>query len=456
MDPRESRSAAASGDARPDAGSRVSLRARLAQARWRTDEAFALLEPLGMLARPVAERHRFVFYAGHLEAFDANLIRRDAMGLGPVDPELDALFAFGIDPLDGQEPSDSPADWPDAQRLQRYVAGARAAVDDALLRAPLDGSVPWLEEGWCANVAIEHRLMHAETLAYLLRLVPGSLKRAGDAADDLGSLEAEAPPLHFVEVPAGRVTLGVDRALGRHHGWDNEHDECVAAVDGFRIASRAVTNSEYMRFVQDGGYRDRSLWSDDGWAWIQGSRIEHPACWIRDGARLLWRGTLQDVPLPPSWPVLVGHAEASAYARWAGGRLPTEEQFHRAAFGAPDGSERPFPWGGEPPSPERGVFDFERFEPAPAGSRPAGDSAWGVSDLVGNGWTWTRTALAPFPGFEPLPFYPGYSADFFDGRHFVMKGAGPRTAATFLRRTFRNWFQPHLPHVHGVIRLVED
>jgi ergothioneine biosynthesis protein EgtB len=453
MEARESRVIVASGDARSPAELRASLRARLIDARRRTDEVLACLEPMGMFERPVSERHRFVFYAGHLEAFDANLIGRDAMGNGPVDPELDALFAFGIDPLDGQGPSDTPADWPEPQRLQRYVAAARRSVDDALERAPLDGSVPWLEEGWCAAMAIEHRLMHAETLAYLLRLVPASLKRAGAVPDDI---EADVRSLRLLEIPSGTVTLGSDRARSRHDRWDNEHDARVATVDGFRMASRAVTNSEYLRFVLEGGYRERSLWGDDDWAWVQASGIEHPACWSRDGTSFRWRGTLGDMPLAPSWPVFVSHAEASAYARWAGRRLPTEEQVHRAAFGTRQGIEREFPWGSEAPSAAHGVFDFERHEPAPAGSRLTGDSAWGVSDLLGNGWTWTRTIFAPLPGFEPLPFYPGYSAEFFDGRHFVMKGAGPRTAAVFLRRTFRNWFQPHLGHVHASIRLVED
>ena len=103
-----------------------------------------------------------------------------------------------------------------------------------------------------------------------------------------------------------------------------------------------------------------------------------------------------------------------------------------------------------------GNFDFANFEPAPCGAHPAGASAFGVHDLVGNGWEWTRTAFAPLPGFAPMPFYPGYSANFFDGKHFVMKGGSPRTAACMLRRSFRNWFQPHYPYVYATFRCVEE
>lgn len=103
-----------------------------------------------------------------------------------------------------------------------------------------------------------------------------------------------------------------------------------------------------------------------------------------------------------------------------------------------------------------GAFGFSQFDPLPVDAHPAGDSAFGVRGLLGNGWQWTRTPFAPFAGFTPLPFYPGYSANFFDGKHVVMKGAGPRTAPAFLRASFRNWFQPHYPHVHAAFRCVEE
>src|SRR4029077_1678114 len=163
----------------------------------------------------------------------------------------------------------------------------------------------------------------------------------------------------------------------------------------------------------------------------------------------------QDVPLPLDWPVYVSHAEASAYARWAGKSLPTEAQWHRAAYGTRSGSERWYPWGDEAPEPRHGNFDFARWEPAAVGAHPAGASGFGVTDLLGNGWEWTSTFFGPFPGFRPFPFYPGYSADFFDGRHYVMKGGSPRTAAIMLRRTFRNWFQPRYPYVYAKFRCVE-
>ena len=161
-----------------------------------------------------------------------------------------------------------------------------------------------------------------------------------------------------------------------------------------------------------------------------------------------------DIPLPPDWPVYVSHAEAAAYARWSGGRLPAEAEWHRAAYGTPEGEERQYPWGAEAPSARHGYFDFARWDPVPVNAFPCGRSAWGVEGLLANGWEWTSTPFAPFKGFTPRPYYPGYSADFFDGKHFVLKGGSPRTAACMLRRGFRNWFQAHYQYVYAGFRCV--
>jgi formylglycine-generating enzyme required for sulfatase activity len=95
------------------------------------------------------------------------------------------------------------------------------------------------------------------------------------------------------------------------------------------------------------------------------------------------------------------------------------------------------------------------WDPEPR-HHPRGASAWGVEDLVGNGWEWTSTVFAPFPGFSSMPSYPEYSADFFDGQHFVMKGASPATARELIRPTFRNWFRAHYPYVYAAFRCVKS
>jgi ergothioneine biosynthesis protein EgtB len=304
-------------------------------------------------------------------------------------------------------------------------------------------------------VAIEHRLMHAETLAYLLHQLP--LDRKNRAPQDAFFTGRSVSP-HVVRIPAGTATLG----LGKHQGfgWDNEFARHTVTVPEFGIDAYNVTNAEFLQFMEAGGYREKSLWTPDAWQWIERQGITHPGFWVRHDSDWLYRGMFAEIDLPRDWPAYVSHAEASAYARWKGRALPSEAQYHRAAFGTTsggaNGEENPFPWGHLAPEEAQGNFDFRRWDPAPVGAHPGGKSAFGVSDLVGNGWEWTSTLFQPFEGFQPFSFYRGYSADFFDGKHYVMKGGSPRTAACMLRRSFRNWFQPYYPYVYATFRCVEN
>jgi ergothioneine biosynthesis protein EgtB len=304
-------------------------------------------------------------------------------------------------------------------------------------------------------VAIEHRLMHAETLAYMLHRLP-SEKKIGEQITRKAVKPRVKPDLR--EIPAGHATLGLVKETSSEFGWDNEMEAHDVSVPAFAIEKCNVTNGDYLRFIQAGGYKNRALWDDESWTWKTANNVEHPAFWRRDGNLWLYRGMFGEGRLPRDWPVYLSHAEATAYATWLGRKLPTEAQFHRAAYGSPDteGTTRFYPWGHEAPTSRHGNFDFRSWEPSPVGSQPEGASAFEVQDLVGNGWEWTRTEFAPFPGFKAMSFYPGYSANFFDGKHYVMKGASPRTAACMLRPSFRNWFQRHYPYVYATFRCVED
>ena len=432
-------------------GSRHELERRLAEARERTDEVFQILSPAALHERPIPERHRLIFYLGHVEAFDWNLIARRAVEREPFHEAFDRLFAFGIDPVDGGLPTDQPSDWPGADEVRAYNARVRATIDDILRRDDWAAN-PILRDGLGFHVAIEHRLMHAETLAYLLHQLPADRKQR----PQLETAPAAAPRAATrLRIPAGRATLGMNRQSGAF-GWDNEFEREVVDVPAFSIDSHPVTNGQFLEFVRGGGYADRGLWTDENWAWKEQERLAHPGFWSRTGDAWTLRCMFDERPLPASWPAYVSHAEASAYARWVGASLPSEEQFHRAAYGTPSGEERLFPWGEAPPAPAHGNFDFGHWDPVPAGAFPAGNSAFGVTDLVGNGWEWTSSTFRPLPGFEAFPFYAGYSANFFDGKHYTMKGGSPRTAACMLRRTFRNWFQPHYPYVYAKFRCVGD
>jgi ergothioneine biosynthesis protein EgtB len=428
----------------------------LADARCRSEELFSLVRADSLYERPIPERHRIIFYVGHLEAFDWNLLHESIFGVQSFHPGFDRLFAFGIDPVGGGLPSDQPSDWPSLDAVHDYVTRVRAGLDEKLGNGALENAQT--RDGFpvdtLLNVALEHRLMHVETLAYMLHQLPLDKKvRQRDPRNlDMG------PVVHrMVEIPAGVATLGLRRG-SENFGWDNEYDAHIVDVPAFVIDQYKVTNRQYLEFVAAGGYDARSLWSDADWDWITAHGIGHPVFWKKKSDGWLYRTMFDELPLPLDWPVYVSHAEASAYARWAGKALPTEAEWQRAAYGTAGESERTclpsFPWGSESPDPSFGNFDFQNWDPTPVNAFPRGRSAFGVDDMLGNGWEWTSTMFAPFSGFEPFPFYRGYSADFFDGKHFVMKGGSARTAACMLRPTFRNWFQAHYQYVYAGLRCV--
>jgi ergothioneine biosynthesis protein EgtB len=414
---------------------RAAILDRFRRIRARTRALFDLLHDDAYYSRPIALRNPVVFYEGHLPAFAVNTLLKRGLGQPGIDERLEAIFARGIDPeTEAAAVARGNPAWPDRATVRAYAAEADRRLEDALQRAELvREEPPLLRGGEAVRAILEHEEMHQETLLYMWHRLSYELKRAPEGYEALTIADAVPSP-ERVSIPAGRVTLGTPAE--EPFAWDNERPAHVVDVPAFDIDVYDVTNAQYLEFMDEH------------------PTLAPPRFWECDGGTWYWLGMFERVPLPADWPVYATWAEADAYARWIGGRLPTEAEYHRAAFGTPSGAERRHPWGDEPPAARHGNFDFDRFDPVPVGSRPDGASAWGVQDLAGNGWEWTSTVFGAFDGFEPLPSYPEYSADFFDGEHYVMKGASPVTARELLRPGFRNWFRPQYPYVYATFRCV--
>jgi iron(II)-dependent oxidoreductase len=415
---------------------------------------FDLLADEAYYSQPIALRHPIVFYEGHLPAFSFNTLVKRALGRSSIDERLESLFARGIDPSDLDSTNPAAYQWPSRDEVQAFADEADRQVLHALAHDDLDRpGHPLLDRGEAAFAILEHEAMHQETLLYIWHRLPFDQKRK---PAEYVPRKGEAPPINeWIHVSGGRVTLGRERNA-IPFGWDNEFPGCTAVVPSFSVQRHNVTNAAFQAFVDDAGYANSKWWRPDDWSWIQQERITHPLFWERHDDRYFWRGMFELIPLPASWPVYVSQAEAAAFAGWSGGRLLTEAEFQRAAYGTADGPERTHPWGESEPRATHGVFDFNSWDPQPAGSHPAGQSHFGIEDLVGNGWEWTSTPFAGFPGFTPMASYPEYSADFFDGAHVVMKGASPATARELLRPSFRNWFRTRYPYVYATFRLAKD
>lgn len=409
---------------------RESLAAWYRRNRERSAQIFGLIDPAAYYTRPIPLRHPFAFYEGHLPAFSYLVMNERGLGQPPVDARLERLFERGIDPTTTTAASNlQPEQWPEKSEIEAFGKACDERVYDAIASARLvNPDVASLVRGQAVYTVLEHEPMHHETLMYIIHQLPQELKgRIAQTHHD-----TPQPRNEFVRVPAGIATLGAD-AQKIAFAWDNEFAETRVHVDAFDVQRYPVTNGEYLEFVRAGA--------------------PAPPFWLERGGDYFLHGSFEDLPLPLSWPVYVSNEQARAYASWKNARLMTEAEYHRAAFGTPEGSERAFPWGEEAPSPAHGNFGFQRFDPEPVDAHPAGASAWDIFDLIGNGWEWTSTPFAPFEGFEPMASYAQYSVDFFDGKHFVLKGASPVTAYELIRRSFRNWFYGDYRYMYAKFRL---
>jgi gamma-glutamyl hercynylcysteine S-oxide synthase len=401
---------------------------RYRDVRDRTRQIFELVEPEAFDMRPIPLRHPIRFYEGHLASFNFGMLLQSGWLKNDPQPELTILFARGIDPLN-QSAADKLTieQWPDRAVVADYVGRVEGEMSRAF-EAEIDPIY--------LHTAIEHEEMHQETLIYLIHQLPHDLKRKPVDAriESAGALA----PASWVPIEAGVVQLGADPKTVPF-GWDNEFPPMRTEVTAAEIASRKVSNGEFLEFVEAGGYGNEKLWSESGWRSIQEGKITQPPFWSRENGDRVYQGLFESIPLPLNWPVYVSHIEADAFTRWQGCRLPTESEWHRAFESAPA------------PQPQRDNFDFVSWNPSPVAG-PNGS----LFQLAGNGWEWTSVPFEGFPGFKPFPHYPGYSADFFDGVHFVLKGASPVTPAPLVRTSFRNWFQDHYRYAYTAFRCARD
>ena len=271
-----------------------------------------------------------------MEAFDWNLLS-GPLGLESRDAAFDKLFAFGIDPVGTGLPADTPGDWPTIAKTEKYKSTVRERLDEDLKNWDSGDNLrePLLADGTLLHVAIEHRLMHAETLAYLLHNLPLERKIPQPAPI---SDPRPAPEQRWVTIPAGAATLGQSRDA-RKFGWDNEFDTERIDVPSFSIGTFPVTNAEYLEFIRACGYEDSRYWRPQDWEWKRQVRLEHPHFWLprsSSGAtdpdtQWEYRSMFGIIPLPQSWPVYVSYAEAAAFAPVAANEKAAQAEFAECA-----------------------------------------------------------------------------------------------------------------------------
>lgn len=391
-----------------------------------------------------------VWDLGHVANFEELWLLRELHGRAPRDPVLDRVY----------NPFDNPrwvrSDLPILPRLEAlaYLEDVRAEALALMPSTSLDPAHPLLDHGYVYAMVAQHEAQHQETMFQALDL-------RGDLTPYEPAAHRHLPPRRWVDDTERVVVAGAPFVMGtddRRAAYDNERPGHRVEVAAFAIDRYPTTARRYGQFVAAGGYEQPEWWSEPGWVWRGETGHEAPQGWLPDGeGGWVVRRFGHVVPLDPAEPVQ--HAcfwEAEAFARWSGARLPTEAEWEKAARWDPaTGRSRAYPWGDEPPTPRRANLDHRAWGPAPVGSYPAGVSALGVEQMVGDVYEWTASRFGGYPGYESFP-YREYSEVFFGDEHTVLRGASWATSPLVARATFRNWDFPERRQIFAGLRLAWD
>jgi gamma-glutamyl hercynylcysteine S-oxide synthase len=408
------------------------IRELLIEARTRTLDLVTDLSDEQMIGPRLDIVNPLLWEIGHVAWFQEHWALRHLRRQEPLRQGVDSLYDSAA------VAHDTRWDLPLPSR-EETLAYMHDVLDCVIHR--LGVKAPGEREIYFHLLALYHEYMHSEAIAYTRQTLSYTTPRLAAAASGAKDAVKKAGPLPGdVGIPGRSFMLGA--APGSGFVFDNEKWAHAVEVRSFRIARAPVTNVEFAAFVDEEGYAREALWSAAGWEWRQRKGAEHPIYWQRqEGGNWLVRRFDRFVPLESHLPVLhVSWYEAEAYCRWAGRRLPSEAEWEMAASSNLDGEKMRYPWGDEPPTSERANLDWRAMECVETGALPAGDSAHGCRQMIGNVWEWTADDFSPYPGFVADP-YKEYSAPWF-GNHKVLRGGCWATRSHLIRSTWRNFYTP--------------
>ncbi len=391
-----------------------------------------------------------VWDVGHIGNFEELWLLRNVDGRPPSDERLDHLYNAFENPRGVRGELEI---LPREPALQ-YLADVRGEVMALLDRVELDPNEPLLQDGYVYRMISQHEAQHQETMLQLLDIRTDLAPHAYELDPRPRSTRA-VDDSERVTVPGGSFLLGTtDRASA----YDNERPQHEVEVAAFAMDRYPVSNRRYAAFVADGGYARPELWSEGGRAWLAEAGHESPQGWMPDGdGGWSVRRMGHVLPLDPQEVLQhVSYWEAEAFCAWAGGRLPTEHEWEKAATWDPaTASKRVFPWGDSPTFDRRANVGLRHLRPSRVGAYPDGASAYGIEQLVGDVYAWTSSDFVGYPGFNAFP-YPEYSEVFFGGDYKVLRGASWAIDDAVVRGTYRNWDHPKRRQIFAGVRVAYD
>jgi 5-histidylcysteine sulfoxide synthase/putative 4-mercaptohistidine N1-methyltranferase len=395
-------------------------------------------------------RHPLIFYYGHTACFFINKLNAMRLVTERVDPRLESVLAIGVDEMSWDDLNPPKDDWPSPAEVKSFRDRAREIVDGFIRSCPITLPIKWNDPIWIVLMGIEHERIHLETSAVLMRELPLSSVRKADFWAPCRET-GEAPENALLPVAGGRVRLGRDRdAAPFLYGWDNEYGRLEEEVAPFNASKYLVSNREFLRFVEAGGYETERFWTEEGWKWREFRQARHPVFWRPGPGGWRLRLMLEEVAMPWDWPAEVNELEAKAFCNWLSEdsgksiRLPTEAEYMRLR----ESLAEDIPFSGPPP----GNIDLAWWTSSCPVTKFPHES--GFFDIIGNVWQWTESDIDALPGFEVHPAYDDFSVPTFDGRHAVFKGGCWISTGNYALSVARYAFRRHFFQNAG-LRYVE-
>jgi iron(II)-dependent oxidoreductase len=425
------------------------LAERLTHVRHRTHSLVAPLDEEWLMHAPDAIMSPPAWDLAHIAAYEEMWLVTRLSGTPPLHGDLAATYDAFETPravrgeiriLGGAE-------------SHEYMQQVRERALAVLAESDLSPGGPELTaNGFVWHMVAQHEAQHDETLLQTLQLMP-----AGAYSPCAGALPpGHCGPHHADPVPlaGGTLVMGAPEGVG---SLDCERPAHSRSVAPFVIDRAPVTIGRHLQFMADGGYDDPRHWSTAGWDWRMSAGADAPLHWERDGAGGWVRtafGCTEEVD-PAEILCHVSFFEAEAHARWAGGRLPTEEEWEFAARHDPASDNDAWaPWGAAGHE-GRANLGQTAFRPSRVGAYPDGTATSGCTHMLGDVWEWTSTPFDAYPGFRPFP-YREYAEPFFGDGHRVLRGGSWATQSVAARTTFRNWDLPQRRQIFSGLRIAWD
>lgn len=367
------------------------------------------------------------WHLGHIAYTEELWLLQRCAGLPPVFPKYRQLFAADI------LPKKERVYLPTFAEVQGYLDTVRKQVLKYLETAPIE------EEERLWQFIIQHESQHCETIAFVLLVEQASSLPHLPKVGKIPTAQQNIITSEMMQIQDGEFYMGNDGI----DALDNERSRHRCHLETYSIDRYPVTCNQYRKFIEAGGYQNPKYWSKAGWKWLQTNPVNQPLYWSKN-------------PTFDNHPVCgVSWYEAEAYSQYVGKRLPTEAEWEKAAScEAATMAKNIYRWGEEKQKVYQCNHDNNVGKTTPVDTYPEGASDYGCRDMLGNVWEWTASWFHPYEGFECHP-YPGYSQNYFDGEHRVLKGGSWATRPWALRSSFRNWYHPGVRQIIAGFRCAQ-